>query len=363
MGLCLLISAAHAQSPSTRALPAPIQRGWQADGRIFIEVGPLTRLHTDKEGAVLADSASYRYGEHFANRLGDIIPMRVKIYCVLPQTEKERKVAIDFSALKAGRLTVDQDPENNPDWSFADPSVLAANELPLYLPKEPTVTTVTLESGAEAPAEVWDITMFVQTKRQPQPMLFWFEFVAASEVTPNGSPDWKKLSTPDFIISQSRTADDGKDLSMGNTSQVAQQPPVRLGWAVIALGAVFVMVPISRYAIRAIRRRFAKGKQLDPAEKAWRVFGPVFAAGLGEGELYTFTTVQVREIVSALKEFFGIKYGVKQLQEHRFDFDDGEALLAVLTALEHGVLECGAELSPERYTELVGRISKLCPQP
>ncbi len=363
MGLCLLTLAAHAQSPSTHALPAPIQRGWLADGRIFIEVGPLTRLHTDEKGASLADSASYRYGEHFGNRLGDIIPIRVKIYCVEPQSDKQRKVSIDLSALKARRLTVDVDPQNDPDWVLADASVLAPGELPLNLPSAPTQTTVRLASGAEARAELWDITMFVQTRRQPEPMLFWIEFAAATELTPNGALDWKKLSTPDLIISQSRTADDGKDLVMGNTSSVAQQPPLQLGWALIALGAVFVMVPLSRYAISTLRRRFAKHSQLDPAEKAWRVFSPVFKAGRADGGLHSFNKEQVREIVAALKEFFAITYGVEQLRERRFDFDDGESLLTVLTALEHGVLECGAELSAERYTDLVARITKLCPQP
>ncbi len=362
LAVTLLSGVAHAQSLSTRALPAPIQRGWAADGRIFMEVGPLTRLHTDEKGAALADSASYRYGEHFGNRLGDIIPIRVKIYCVLPQSDKQRKVELDFSALKAGRLTVDPDPQNDPDWVLADAGVLGEDERPLYLPKQPSLTKVKLVSGVEADAEVWDITMFVQTKRQPEPMLFWVEFAANTELTPNGSKDWKKVSTPDFIISQSRTADDGKDLSMGNTEVVAQQPPVVLGWTAVALGSLLVLVPICNLGIRALRRRFAKGKQLDPAEKAWLVFKPVFAAGLKDGR-YSFDNGQVREIVAALKEFFGITYGVKQLQERRFDFDDGESLLTVLTALEHGVLECGAELSAERYTELVARINRLCPQP
>lgn len=361
-------TGARAQSPTApnKTLPAPIQKVWLADQRLYIEVSPISRLHTDESGLAFSDAASYRYGEHFANRLGDIIPMRVRIYALAPANDKERKIELDFSALLQGRLTNEADPQNDPDWVLADPSVLAPGEKPLDFNRTPVAVQLRGPDGVERPAEMWDIKMLVQTKRRPEPMIFWIEFQCAFELTPNGSLDWKKMTTPDFIISQSRTADDGKDLTMGNTNPVAQNPPVVLGSVLIALGAVLALIAPLRWAIRVVRRRFARVENLDPAEKAWLVFEPLFAAGrkaAAPAAGYVFSNAQVREIVRAFKGFYGITGGVKQLHEKRFEFDDAEEVIAVLKALELGVLESGAALSSDRYAELVGRIAKLCPKP
>lgn len=352
----LYLLGASLNGQETQALPTPVQKGWLCDNRIYVEVGPLSRM----QSANTANGGAQQLGEHFANRLGDIIPMRVKIYCLEPQSDKQEPVRIDFSALKAGRCTIDGD--HDPDWVVVAQSVLSASEHPVNLPNKPSACTIKMPHGNLVKAQLWDIVVFVQTKRQPEPTLFWLEFAAATELTPNGSPDWKKVSTPDFIVSQSRTADDGKDMSMGNTQFVEQTPPLLLGTACLALGSILVLTPVCHLLIVAARRRFTWSKQMDPSERAWTVFEPLFA-NPGKDGLYNFDKDQVIQIVSTLKQFFGINYGVKQLQEHRFDFDDGEELLGILTALESGVLECGATLSSERYTELVARICRLCPKP
>ena len=149
---------------------------------------------------------------------------------------------------------------------------------------------------------------------------------------------------------------------MGNTSMVADDQPRGLAYGLLALGALLVLLPVVRLTYRAIRARFALTKALDPAEKAWRVFTPILGKTIN-AQGYALSKEHVRQIVRALKEFYGISYGVKQLEQNRFEHDDGEALYAILYPLEHGVLECGQELSCERYGELIARIEAVCPKP
>jgi hypothetical protein len=364
LAVALSAAAASAQAPSPRVLPADVQRGWYADQRIFIEVMPANVAvpFTGSADGSTANS-TYPHSEHFGNRLGDIIAMRVRIYSMEPLAANQRPVQFDFSALKAGRLTIEPDPEKDPDWELADPLALAPGDKPISLPETPLKVLLRTADGKEHQAELYDILLFVQTKRQPVPMNFWLEFAYAAQVTPNGNLDWQRLSTPDFLVSASRTADAGRDLRMGNSNAVEQKRPLTLAVIALSFGSLLLLLPPAAMTIRALRKRFRYHRQDDPAETAWAVFAPIQTATRTADGGYALTYEQVAAVVKALKDFAGITCGVKQLQERRFEYDDGEELVAVLYPLEHGVLEEGAALSPKRYGELFERIEKLCPKP
>lgn len=344
-----------------RALPSKQQRAWLVKDRLYVEVGVVNTVDPDPSADPSVPS-SFPYGEHFSNRLGDVIPMRVRIFAVHPADDKHPPVALDFAPLKAGRLTHDPDPENDPDWVLADPKALAAGEKPLMFPEAPQVVTIRTPDGKDRNADLWDIRLFVQTKRRPDPMLFWMEFAYATEVTPNGSLDWKVASTPDFIISQSKTADNGNDLSMGNTSTINQNPPKLLAILLCSLGLVLVLVPTGRAVVRIVRPWFSRTVERDPAEKAWSVLGPVLERTRTK-EGYALTHRDVEIVVKAVKDFFGITYGVTTLKEKRYAVDDGEELYKVLYSLEHGVLENGAKMDEKDFAKQIERIELLVPRP
>lgn len=361
---CLALTGGPAMAQGqvrSRALPSKSQRAWIVKDRLYVEIGVLNAIDPDPN-AVAGEAHSYPYGEHFSNRLGDVIPFRVRIFAVHPAGEQSRPIALDFAPLKAGRLTFDRDPENDPDWVMADPTVLAAGEKPLHFPEAPQVVTIRTPDGIERAADLYDIRVFVQTKRRPDPMLFWLEFAYATDVTPNGSLDWKVASTPDFIVSQSRTSDNGNDLCMGNTSTIGHNRPSALAIALCSLGVLLVVVPIGRGVYRVVRPLLTRTVQRDPAEVAWEQIDPVLERTRCEGG-FAPNQSDVAVIVRAVKEFYGIKYGVTELKSRQYAVDDGTELYHLLVALERGVLEEGVTLTPSDYAAQVERIERLVPRP
>jgi hypothetical protein len=355
-------NAALAQQANRgRAVPSKSQRAWLVKDRLYVEVVVPNAIDPDPNSDP-SKPPSYPYGEHFGNRLGDVIPFRVRIFAVHPADESHMPVKLDFAPLKAGRLTFDPDPENDPDWVLADKAVLGAGELPLVLPEAPQVVTIRTPDGRERTADLWDLKLFAQTKRQPNPMQFWLEFAYATQVTPNGTIDWQVATTPDFIVSQSRTSDNGTDLCMGNTSTINQNPPRVLALALCAGGLLLVLIPLGTVIVRKARPVLLREVQLDPAELFWKAVGPVLAAAKVE-DGYNFKVEQVAVLVKSLKDFYGIAGGVAQLKERQFAIDDGEEVYKVLYSLEHGVLENGARLKPADYGRIVSRIERLVPRP
>jgi len=346
-----------------RALPNKSQRAWLVKDRLYVEVAVTNAIDPDPTYDP-SKAQSFPYGEHFANRLGDVIPIRVRIFAVHPEDDKHQPVALDFNTLKAGRLTKDPDPENDPDWVLADKTALAAGESPLALPEKPQTVTIRTPDGKDRTADLWDIKLFVQTKRRPDPMLFWLEFAYATETTPNGVLDWQLASTPDFIISQSKTADNGNDLCMGNTSTISQNPSRVLGLLLCSLGLVLVLVPAGRFLARKLHPLLFRKPLIDKEADTWKALDAVLN---GEGKRttkgYALTQLDVAAVVAAVKGYYGITYGVTDLYERRFAVDDGEELYKLLYVLEHGVLENGAVLSEEDFGKQVARIDKLVPRP
>lgn len=439
-------STAQAQVPGSKAVPSAVQRIWIAKERVYIEVfvDNLERPGANPDGKT--DITSYPYGEHYGNRLGDILPMRVRVFGVLPPPGSNlHKVEFDFAALRSGRLTIDPDPNNDPDWVFAKPESLGQQEgltagdalapcalflsilgagvvvasfrksnrkgrllswliaaglvagvvyfvvLPvighehvapkaLEMTEQPKVVTIKTPDGQERDAELWEMRLFVQTKRRPEPMNFWMEFSYCTELNANGQKDWHRADTPDFVVSGSYTGDKGRDLEVGNTNLVAGERPLSLSLLFYGLGSVMVLLPVGLLVTRFIQRKLAAigvDDKMTPA-RVWAVLDPVLAKRkLRSGkEGYSFEPEDVVVIVKTFKQFVGFNGSVKQFESARGEYDGGQEIYDILFALEHRVLECkemsesrvkaGKKtpgLSAKRYAELIKRIEKLCPRP
>lgn len=369
-------SKANAQVSGSKAVPAAVQRQWLADERLYIEVfvDNKDRPGNDPEGVRRPSSNS---GEHYGNRLGDVIPMRVRIFCVLPNGEKVpvptkpngntplRKVEVNFAALQNGQLTNEADPDNNPDWVLAKKEVLAPGEKSVSLPSSPTVVKIVTPDGTERDAELWDIKLFVQTPRQPDPMLFWMEFTYCTELNANGQHEWMRGETPDYIISGSYTGDKGRDLELGNTNEVAQQNPVNLALLALGLGGTMLLLPVGLMITRAVQRAMAKphSDAVTPA-LVWAVFDPILEkTRTATGDGYDLTQQHVAVIVKTFKQYIGFHSGVAAFKAKIGEYDNGEQIYRLLENLEYRVLERGEDLSAQRYLKLITVIEQLCPRP
>lgn len=345
-------------TPPPRATPAEVKRGWFENRRIMIEVRTDSAFAPTGEGLRRGAPSTFPFGEHFGIRIGNVVPMRVNVYVLKPQ-QGERKIDIDFNPLKAGRLSIDPNPD--PDFRLVSPQLLPKGETPVSM--EPAKDVKLQLGDNEYDAELYEIRLYVQTMRQPQPMRFAIEFAyAASEV--NGAPDWKRIWTPDFILSMSKTADDGSDLSAGNTNYEAQHPPFTAGLFFVILGTIWVITPISYIAIRAIRRKLMKERLLDPEELAWLKLEPIFESARVENG-YRFSESQVRGVVGTVLQYVGKPtLTSRQLDSLVYEDDDGELLIAILRPLLEGVMEGKLKepLSAETGARIVERIGQLIPR-
>ena len=360
LGWLLMPVPAQSQTtqPPPRSTPAEVKRGWFENRRIMVEVRTDSAFAPTGEGLRPGAPTTFPFGEHFGIRIGNVVPMRVNVYVLKPQ-QGERKIDIDFNPLKAGRLSIDPNPD--PDFRLVSPAVLPKGESPVSMAP---AKDVKLQLGDnEYDAELYEIRLYVQTMRQPQPMRFAIEFAyAASDV--NGAPDWKRIWTPDFILSMSKTADDGSDLSAGNTKYEAQHPPFTAGLFFIVLGAIWVVTPLSFILIRVIRRNLTKERLLDPEERAWLKLDPIFAAAKVNGG-YSFSETQVRGVVGAILEYIGKPtLTSKKLEALVYEDDDGELLISILRPLMEGVMEGKLKepLTAETGARIVERVGQLIPR-
>ncbi len=373
--LTLMSGKAQAQVAGSKAVPSSVQRIWLANERIYVEVfvDNLESPSNNPDGSVAA--STYPYGEHYGNRLGDIIPMRIRVFTILGAGKASTgaaalgskllpKTELRFENLMAGSLTIDKDPENDPDWVFAKKESLHGRS-PLELPTSPKVVVIETPDGEKREAELWDIRCFVQTKRRPEPMLFWLEFSYATEINANGTHDWKRAETPDFIVSGSYTGDKGRDLETGNTNVIVPEQPRVLSLGLVWFGSILAFLVLGVTAVRAIQRRIlsvnGKTDKLTPSD-VWAKIDPILEAKTVPTG-YALDVRDVATIVTVFKQYIGFSGGVAQFRKSKGNYDDAEDILRILETLETSVLEQEQkDITPERFKVTIDRIATLCPR-
>lgn len=340
--------------PTVQLTPTPVKREWMADRKLFVEV---STAKPDGEGAYVP--AAGWSAENYAIRIGNVIPVRVRVYVIEPKSGETRP-EVDFANLKAGRLSIQPQPDS--DFILADARLLPRGVQPISVsPPSPAVLKL---GGAEYKAEVHEIVAYVQTMRIPQPMLFTLEFrYAVKKMATGKGLDWQATRSPAYVLSMSRTADNGTDLSEGNTALAVSEPPMRLGLLLVIAGSALALLVVADSAIRFARRRARTVITPDPEEIAWGKLRPLLAAAR-RARGFRFSEAQVRQLVSIVLEYSGhVSLSAEQLDRLQFEDDDGPLLYVILYPLMHGVLEVGQPLSDERYGEIVEHITRLIPQP
>ncbi|MDZ4833568.1 MAG: hypothetical protein SGJ27_07285 [Candidatus Melainabacteria bacterium] len=362
--VCLFGSPAMAQdAPPPRLTPATVKRGWFEDRRIMIEVMTDSAFTPHKDGLRPGAPATFPFGEHFGVRIGNVIPMRINVY-VLKPTAGQRPIQVDFNPLKQGRLTID--PNTDPDFKLASQAVLPKGESPVSLAAEPVPVTLNIGDN-QYEAELYEIRVYVQTFRQPQPMRFAVEFAYAAEtVKGTSNPDWKRILTPEYILSMSRTADDSPDISAGNTTFVAQTPPAGAATFLVIIGSLCLVTPAAFLLIGYLRRTLKIERLIDPEERAWSKLEPLLDR-TRKGTGYELCERDVAKVVGIVLTYIGKPaLASHQLDMLKYEDDDGDLLIEILgplMAILEGKLPKGETLSTERFGVLIGRIEQLIPKP
>lgn len=333
------------------------------DRRIYVETEIVTQTSDHYAGT------TFPYGERFGNKVGNVIPVRFRIYLLKPK-EGQQEIQMQFAPLMASppRLTIV--PVANPDWQLAHPLALQPGDKPLAIETTPDVTLHWGGKSYEC-SQMIEVTALVQTFKDPRyRMNLWLEFTYAATNLPGGGPDWRPAETADYWVDMSDVSDPGPQLSTGDTSQVGQLRPLVPGLLLIGVGGIF-LAPLVMLATKAARQRLAVVSRLDPAEELWHTLKPLLAATRleGEEELYRFSQEQARAIVTACGAYIlrtdevNVEaWTVEEMEERQDEITDGEAWLSVFKPLKRKVVQLGKKLTPASYARIVDRIRAICPE-
>lgn len=339
------------------------------DRRIYVEAEILTEANANDYYGRLTGQ-KFRYGERFGNKVGNLIPVRFRIFLVKPP-EGGEETAVQLTGLASNppRLTIQ--PVPNPDWHVANQAVLPTGEDPVSIVSVPNVV---LEWGGREfeCSRMIQVTALVQTFKDPRFRLnLWLELTYAMSRLPGGGPDWRPLETPDLWVDLSSVADPGPQLSTGNTDAVAQLTPVLPALVLIGIGSIFALTPLVFWSMRFARRYLASVNALDPAEEFWRTLKPILVRSMVDNnpKLYKISNADVAAIVTAIGVYVfrtdGVAinaWTVEEVYERQDEISDGEQWFKLLKPLKRTVVQLGKRLTPQAYGKIVSRIRRICPE-
>jgi len=274
--------------------------------------------------------------QEFGKRIGNIIDVRVLILA-------DDSVTIDFGTLQRGILNFDG----------SDRFKLAKDN------------PVTISKQQKDGKTLWTVDLRLQTY-VPQPgVTFNLDLRYSNSFVPGTlKPEWKVLTTPDFLITRSNTVDNGEELKEGNMEpgQISLPWPTKgLLWGGIGLAGLCLMTP---GVLWLLRRR--PGRKLSANETAWLTFSEVFA----EGESLGFHERHYRLMVDALKSYLGM--GARTREEINILLQGDARHDTIVSAIQKIDLALYASktvksakdlLSKEQVVELIAQIKKIVPRP
>jgi hypothetical protein len=212
-------------------------------------------------------------GRSFGTRIGSIAAVRI-----LLQTDSD--VVVDFTSLtKAGAL------------AFGGSDFVLAKDTPASIRK--------IEDGRHT---LYVIDLRLQTFVIKDPgVSFNLDLRYATAMVPGTkTPDWKVLSTPDFFITRSNTADNGQELLEGTL----QNQTLRTSWVVwpLYIGGCFLIALWPGLALVHWVNRINPLRKAPKEEIAWNRFKRTVA----DAQLYGWELHHYKRISAALR--WGLGY-------------------------------------------------------
>jgi hypothetical protein len=218
---------------------------------------------------------------------------------------------------------------------------------------------------------LYGIELAVQTFITRPMVPFNLDLKYAVDVPPGVTqPNWRMLTTPDFVITNSPVVVGSDDeLEEGDLSPVDMRLPLA-AWPLTVFGLFLVVWFgfLRRLVIRFNRKR--PGRIVPPNETAWSLFAKVFSDAEEYGE---FSDQYLRKIDAGLRKYLAqtTKMRIESLsiKELAALMEDDPRLPAIVSVLEkcESVLYARADqplkLSEEQINEMYAELKQLVPQP
>lgn len=308
---------AQPQVPEDPKPQNPVQKICE-DGRIIIQVGNE---------------------QHFGHRIMDLVEITVIILA-------DEGVKFDFSSLDKGVIGFDG---SNFDLAKAQPEGA--------LPRGAKAVTIRQAPWKDGKI-LYRIDLIVQSSVPKSNIVFNLDLRYAVEFTADGkTPNWKRLTTPDFIVTKSNTADNGDELLEGDLGRKSSPQPW-LMWPMLVLGGFLFLVGPGILVVRYINRRRPR-RVMPPNELAWRIFLRV----TDEVKIAGWQPKHYKLMASAFRTALGVEpattaEALERLADHP-ELDAVKSALAKCDAVLYGE----KTLSDEENAQLVDEFLKLVPRP
>lgn len=274
--------------------------------------------------------------QHFGHHIMDHVGITVLILA-------DDSVMFDFSSVEKGILGFD-----GQEFDLAKKDALP-----------PGQKAVTIEKRPYAKGKTLYVIQLVVQSSVPRPVIvFNMDARYATEMTPDGkSPNWKKLTTPDFVVTKSNTADNGDELLEGDLEQKEPPKPWPM-WPLLVSGAFLVLLwPGLKVVLYLNRQR--PGRVVPRNEAAWKILDRVFAQAKEGG----FTETHYRRIASALRMYLGVEPATSlEVGEQLADNTDLAKIESALSKCDR-VLYGKATLTDAENAELICEIEAIVPRP
>jgi hypothetical protein len=296
--------------PSEPTPQNPVQKAYE-NGKIVVIVG------TDR---------------HFGYRIGDKLNLAIIVAA-------DPDVKVDFNAIGKGIYGL-----NGSDFESAGPArarVLGKKNGKIVYRIDLQLRTFVYKDGVTSYGTV-----------------FTADFLYATEMTPDGKvPNWKRLTTPEFDVTRSNTADNGENLLEGDLDET--QPLVSwFTYPLLLAGLSLVMLwPV--LAVMEWVQRVRPRRQIPANELAWSVFDRVIVDGKSKG----FTVKHYKQIAAGLRVYLGVEAqtldeAAVTLKDHK-DFDE---IMSALSKFDSVLYDKGF-LTEAELRELTNELKTLVPRP
>jgi len=272
--------------------------------------------------------------QQFGNHIGDVVEIDVRIWL-------DPSTTIDFQSLERGVLKFDG------TTAFQ----LAADR------------PVRISRTREGDLTLYTIILRVQTFVPRQAVPFSLDLRYATDPTDDGnSPDWKILTTPDYIVTTSKTLDNGTKMLEGNMQPAEIHTLLLVPMLFLGLLCSWVMVASAYLRDWLNRPGRVRTATADSYTRAWEIFQQHFAASDPHG----FDAGDMRRIGESLHLFLGTKSCTRTEVEQLYHDDPRlPAISAALTMFDQFLYNPSApsRLAPEEQERLMSLLRDIVRRP
>ncbi len=272
--------------------------------------------------------------QQFANHIGDVVEINVWIWL-------DPSTTIDFQSLQSGVLKFD-----------GTRAFQLAADRPVQIFTRP-------DDGLT----LYTLVLRVQTFVPRQTVPFSLDLRYATGLADDtNSPDWQVLTTPDYLVTTSRTLDNGTQMQEGNMQQAQSHTLLLVPLLGLGLLSSWAFVALSYLREWLNRPGRARTARIDPYAAAWETFERHFAASNPNG----FDKEDMRRIGECLHVFLHTKSCTRTEVEQAYHDDPrlpsiSAALIVFDQFLYHPCAP--SRLAPDEQARLVALLREIVRSP